>query len=135
MDTPHIFLETADEIAALDDRKIVEFYVKTWDRWVHLLPISGKDREDLLEIQGVKDVGGNARVRNFRARLVSLSLVNSHGIPLYTSREVDRLTEKNDAALAELSEACSDLSKLKPEDVDELVGGLPNAASEDSGAA
>jgi hypothetical protein len=129
-------LETAEAILALDDRKVRRYHVVTWDRDVLVKPISGGDREDLLEIQRIGPEGESKfRVRNFRARLVSMSLVNRRGDRLFTPSQVDALTGKSDAALQELSEVCTDASKLKPEDIDELAGQLPNAPSEGSGAA
>jgi hypothetical protein len=98
-------------------------------------PITGKEREDLLEIQRQGADDGNVRIRNFRARLVSMSVVNEAGQRVFGPKDIDSLSLMDDSVLQELSELASDTSRLDKAAVNELMGILPNSLSEPSGAA
>jgi hypothetical protein len=110
-------------------------FVKALGQTLLMRPITGKEREDLLEIQRQGADDGNVRIRNFRARLVSMSVVNEAGQRVFGPKDIDSLSLMDDSALQELSELASDTSKLDQAAVNELMGILPNSLSEPSGDA
>lgn len=128
-------LLSAAEILAANDIEYRVIDVPEWaeDGQVRVKSLSGKERdafEDSLAIQrGDRIIRDN---RNIRAKLVALGAVDADGKRLFTEQQVSALGDKSLAPLNRLFEAISEMSKLTPEDVEELEGNSAAGQTGDS---
>jgi len=112
-----------DEILKLNDLPVEEVYVPEWDAWVRVRGLTGAER-DAFEQSIVETRGKNTRMnlRNIRAKLVALCVVDEQGNRLFSDEDAELLGRKSAAALNRVFEVAQRLSGLRPEDVEELAG-------------
>jgi len=91
-----------------------------------------KFERSMVEIQG-KNYSTN--YNNFRARLVSFSIVDSEGKLLFRPSDVDALGEKSATALGRVFDVAQRLSGMGDDDIEELTKALKVVPSGDSGSA
>lgn len=107
----------AEEILALDDRKVVEVEVPEWGgRKVRLMEMSAADR-DRYEMENLEAREKKTGARQVRARLVALCLVDEEGKRVFTDQQVDALGAKSAKALDRLFWKARELNILEEEQV------------------
>jgi hypothetical protein len=126
-------LLTKDEILQADDFEYRLVEVPEWaggdaSARVRVRSLSGEER-DQLEARAVKFRGQKPEVntdalKNFRANLVSLSIVDDAGERVFSDKDVDALGRKSSKALQRVFNACQELSAFSEEDIAELTGEL-----------
>lgn len=127
------FANSAEEILSLDDQAYEEVYVPQWDMWFLLRSLTGAER-DAYEQSLVKGEGKKRTMNfdNMRAKLVARCVVHQETKqPLFSTRQIGELGQKNAAALEVLFDAARKLSGLSDEDVEELEG---NSATDQNGS-
>lgn len=112
-----------DQILKADDLAIEQVEVPEWGGTVLVRGLTGEER-DMYEQSLVEGRGKNAQMnlRNARAKLVVLCVVDEAGKPLFQRADVAVLGRKSAAALDRIFEAAKRLSGLSDSDVDELLG-------------
>lgn len=126
---------TKDEILGADDIKREEVLVPEWGNGVGVIVrgLMGAERdvfeESILDQNGKKT---KVKMRNARARLVAMSVVDEKGKLLFSMANVEALGQKNAAALDRIYEVASRLSGISDDDMEELVKNSDAIQSEDS---
>jgi hypothetical protein len=123
-----------DQILAAEDRKSVEVDVPEWGGSVLVRTLSGRERDE-FESSTVRTRGGKREENfaNFRARLVSLCMVDERGERLFKTRnEIDMLGNKSVAALQRVFDAAQKLNGMSEEDVEELTESFDETPDADS---
>lgn len=112
-----------DEILKLNDLPVEEVYVPEWDAWVRVRGLTGAER-DRFEQSIVEQRGKATRMnlRNIRAKLVALTVVDEQGNRVFSDEDAEALGRKSASALNRVFEVAQRLSGLRQEDVEELAG-------------
>lgn len=107
--------------------------VPEWAGRVRVRGLTGAERDE-LEASMLEGRGKNQRVnlRNFRAKLVALSIVDAEGKRIFSDADVQALGATSAKALNRVFETAQRLSGLTDEDVEELTEALKNAPSASS---
>lgn len=116
-----VFLNREAILAAEDlPRELVE--VPEWGGAVYVRALTGAER-DQFEASIVEQRGRDMRMnmRNIRAKLVALTVVDEDGQRIFTDDDVAALGGKSAAALDRLFAVAQRLSGLSKEDVEELA--------------
>jgi hypothetical protein len=111
-----------DAILNASDVQQEDIYVPEWGTWVHVRGLSGRER-DGFEAEMV-DQRGKSRatnLRNIRARLVALSVVDDAGQRMFQHADIDALGEKSARALDRIFGKAMELSGLRQQDVEEMA--------------
>lgn len=116
-------LLSKEAIFGADDRRYELVEVPEWGGTVRLRSLTGEER-DRYEAGTFKQVGNKQvrDLRNIRARLVVLSVVDEQGAPMFDQNDVAALSRRSAAALDRLFEAACRLSGLSEDDVADLEG-------------
>jgi len=116
-------LLTREAILQAEDLPTEDVEVPEWGGVVRVRGLTGAER-DAFEQSIVEQRGKNTRMnlRNIRARLVALTVVDEEGNRLFSDDDVEALGRKSAAALNRVFEVAQRLSGLRPEDVEELAG-------------
>jgi hypothetical protein len=124
---------TRDQILKADDRRTVEVEVPEWGGSVLIRSLTGAER-DKFEASTMQNKGGKQvqNYANFRARLVSLCIVNEQGELLFNSADIKLLGDKSVAALQRVFNKCNELNGLSDEDVEEMTSVFDGEAREAS---
>ncbi|MBB5875895.1 hypothetical protein [Xanthomonas sp. 3498] len=102
-------LLTKQQILSADDRAVEDIEVKEWGGAVRVSTMSASDRDKWEQ----DTYGGEAtKTEDFRARFVSLCLVNEKGARLFTDKEVAQLGGKSAAALDRVFRAAQRINAL-----------------------
>lgn len=129
-------LLSRDEILAADDlpRELVD--VPEWGGAVYVRTLTGEER-DAFEAATVQSRGKRVdlNLRNIRARLVALAVVDEDGRRLFTDGDVAALGKKSAQALNTLFGVAQRLSGLTEADVEEMAKNSGSGQSDDSGSA
>jgi hypothetical protein len=125
-----------DQILNADDRKTMIVPVPEWGGEVMIRSLTGRERDEfessLVETKGNKT---KQNITNFRARLLSLCIVNEKMERVFIPADIPALGNKSVAALQRVFNACNELSGLSDEDVEELTQGFEKEAPEASTSA
>lgn len=126
-------LLSRDQILNADDLKTKDVHVPEWGGEVRIRALTGEER-DRFEASTVQTRGSKTKqnVENFRARLVSLCIINEDGLRTFSPPDVKALGKKSVAALQRVFNACNELNGLSDEDVEELTEGFEGEATEAS---
>lgn len=127
-----VFLNREAILAAEDlPRELVE--VPEWGGAVYVRALTGAER-DQFEASIVEQRGRDVRMnmRNIRAKLVALTVVDEDGQRIFTDDDVAALGGKSAAALDRLFAVAQRLSGLSKEDVEELAKNSESGQSADS---
>lgn len=115
-------LLTREQILAAQDIRYDTVQVPEWGGEVRLRSMTGADRDEyeqwLIANRGPDD---RANIRNLRARLVSLSIVDEAGQRLFSDADIEALGGRSSAALDRVAEAASRLNALAQRDVEALA--------------
>ena len=112
-----------DAILQADDIQVEDVEIPEWGGMVRVRGMTGAQR-DAFEASIVEQRGRKSRVnlKNLRARLVSLSIVDGEGNLIFSSADVQALGRKSAAGLQRVFNAAQRLSGLSDEDIEELTG-------------
>ena len=127
-------LLSKEDILGINDRKYVEVAVPEWGGSVLVRSLTGRERDE-FEASTVETKGNKASQNfvNFRARLVSLCIVDENKQRMFKTRvEIDALGNKSVAALQRVFNKCQELNGLSDEDVDELTESFDEVPDEAS---
>ncbi|MGE5585722.1 MAG: hypothetical protein ACM309_09390 [Bacillota bacterium] len=116
-------LLTKEAILQAQDLPTEDVEVREWGGTVRVRALTGAER-DAFE-QGVVETRGKStrmNLRNIRAKLVALTVVDEDGKRVFTDEDAELLGRKSAAALNRVFEVAQRLSGLRPEDVEELAG-------------
>ena len=128
---------TRDMILSAVDLEIKEVTIPEWgDMVLRVRSLTGFER-DVFENSMMDQRGKRAKmdIRNARAKLCVLCIIDSDGNRIFEDEDVPMLTMKNAAALDRIYEVAAQLSGISDNDMDELVGQLksdPNSGSSSS---
>lgn len=129
-------LLTRDAILNAQDIQTEIVPVPEWGGDVMVRALTGSER-DAFENETVqrkgKDVSTN--MKNIRARLVVLSVVDESGQRLFGYRDIEALGNKSAKALDRVFAKAMELSGLSDKDVDELAKNSESDPSDDSTSA
>lgn len=124
-----------DQILAADDlpREAVE--VPEWGCTVFVRTMTGAER-DSFELSMHRDRGDDekANVRNIRARLAVLTVIDSDGLRVFKDEDADALGQKSAAALDRVFAVSQRLNGLSPRDVEDMAKNSDGAPSDGSGS-
>lgn len=125
-------LLTRDAILQAEDLPTEDIEVEEWGGAVRVRALTGAER-DAFEQSIVEQRGKSTRVnmRNIRAKLVALTVVDGDGKRLFSDKDAELLGKKSAMALNRVFEVAQKLSGLSPEDMEELSGNSEEGQSED----
>lgn len=126
-------LLSRDAILGADDRQYDEVDCPEWGGSVRVRSISGAERDRYEE--SLIQQRGNSRqmnMRNARAKLVALCVVDEQGNRLFSDQDVNALGRKNAKPLDRLWDACRKLSGLSDDDVEKLTEDFDDAQDDAS---
>lgn len=138
-------LLSRDQILEADDLATEDVPVPEWapkdapnknEYVVRIRTLIAEDR-DKFEAGTVKQRGNKTEqnLANFRARLVSMCIINEAGEVMFNPKDIPSLGKKSAKALGRVFDACQKLNGLSPQDVEELTEGFDDAPSEESSTA
>lgn len=111
-----------DGILGADDLTTDDVEVPEWGGVVRIKMLTA-NQKDSWEAS-VFDKNGNrtpTSLTGLRARLAALSIVDHHGVRVFTDKDVPRLGQKSSAALERVFDAARKLNGINEEDVAELA--------------
>ena len=120
-----------DEILNQDDLITEDVQVPEWGgAWVRVRTINASER-DWFEASTIERNGKKVttNLRNIRARLCLLCLVDENGDRLFAEEDEFPLGGKSAAALDRVFTVAQRLNGLRDQDVEELAGNLPAGQS------
>lgn len=114
---------TRDAILKAQDLPTEVVEIPEWNGAVIVRGLTGAER-DAFEQSIVEQRGKNTRMnlRNIRAKLVALTVVDEEGNRVFSDEDAEALGKKSAAALDRIFAVAQRLSGLRPEDVEELAG-------------
>lgn len=114
-------LLSRDDILNAQDLPTERVAVPEWGGEVLVRGLTAAER-DAFEASIVKRRGQKTEMdlRNMRARLVAMCVVDEQGNRLFSDQDVEALGRKSASALDRIFEVAQRLSGLRPEDVEEL---------------
>lgn len=112
-----------DAILQAQDLPTEDVAVPEWGGVCRVRALTGAER-DSFEQSIVEQRGKSTKMnlRNIRAKLVALSVVDEEGKRVFSDGDAETLGKKSAAALERVFEVAQRLSGLRPEDVEELQG-------------
>lgn len=111
---------TKDQILQADDIRKEKVEVPEWGGFVWVKTMTGAAR-DQLEASIISGKG-QRDLRNLRAKMVALSVVDEDGKLLFSFEDVEELGEKKSAkALDRIFSVAQRLSGFTPQDVEEMT--------------
>ena len=124
-------LLTRDAILQAEDLPTEDVEVEEWGGAVRVRALTGAER-DAFEQSIVEQRGKSTRVnmRNIRAKLVALTVVDGDGKRLFSDKDAELLGKKSAVALNRVFEIAQKLSGLSPEDMEELSGNSEEGQSD-----
>lgn len=122
---------TREAILGVDDLQVEVVEVPEWGGSVRVRGLTGAER-DAFEASIIDQRGKKSRVilRNIRAKLVVLSVVDGENESLFNEGDVKALGSKSASALQRVFNVAQRLSGISDEDVEELAGNLGDGQSE-----
>lgn len=113
---------TREQILGAKDIRTEEVKVPEWGGSVLVRGLTGAER-DRFEESVIEQRGKVTKVKlkDARARLVALSVVDEEGKRLFSDADVAVLTEKSAAALDRVYAVAARLSGISEEDMEELL--------------
>ncbi len=120
-------------LLAAQDIPIEEIEVPEWGTWVRIRALTGAERDTFEgEITRRNGKSIEVNVRNIRARLVAMSMVDETGARIFGVQDIEALGEKSAKALDRIFSVAQRLSGLRDEDVQELAENFDTTPGGDS---
>lgn len=116
-------LLSREAILQAQDLPTEDVEVPEWGGTVRVRGLTGAER-DAFEQSIVEQRGKSTRMnlKNIRAKLVALTVVDEQGNRVFTDEDAELLGKKSASALDRIFAVAQRLSGLRPEDVEELAG-------------
>jgi hypothetical protein len=113
-----------DAILAAPDLATQDVEVPEWGGTVRLRMMNGQERDAFEASCMVSKADGTQEfnMRNLRARLVAVTLVDAEGKRLFNEGDVDALGRKSAKALGRVFEVASKLNGITDDDASKLAG-------------
>lgn len=129
-------LLSKEAILGAEDMRTQDVPVPEWDGTVRVKGLTGAER-DAFESEIVQRNGKNItqNLKNIRARLVVMTVVDEAGARVFGFRDIEALGEKSAKALDRVFSVAQELSGLRDEDVDELAKNSVATPGDDSSTA
>lgn len=123
-------------ILGADDLPLEVVEVPEWGGSVKVIGLTGTQR-DAFEASVVQRNGKNKtmNLRNVRARLVSMTVVDAENKRIFGPQDVDELGKKSAAALDRVFSKAQELSGISVDDVEELTENFDDGQSDDLSSA
>ena len=122
-----------DQILAADDLKTEVVNVPEWGGAATVRSMTAADRDEyeqsMVASRGPDD---KANMRNVRARLVAVTLVDESGKRLFSDADIDIIGAKSARAINRVFKVAARLNALTGDDVEELAKNSDAGPSEDS---
>lgn len=126
-------LLTKELILKADDLPTRDEEVSEWGGTVRLRTLTGTERDDfeasLVEMKGTEQ---KPNLKNLRARLVALCIVNEAGVRIFAQQDIAALGKKSALVLDRIFGICQEMNGLSQSDIESLVEDFEDAPSEDS---
>lgn len=124
---------TRDQIFAVPDIQTETVFVPAWNGTVNVKGMSAAER-DAFEASTTIQKGNSIELnrKNFRAKLVALTVVDDDGNRIFADTDIKALGEKSAQALDLLFAAASRLSGISKQDEDDLVKNSESDQNADS---
>lgn len=134
--TRRTMLLSKQAILAAKDIETKDVDVPEWGGCVRVKALTGSER-DAFEQETVARKGKNVEtnLRNIRARLVVLAVVDADGNRLFGYHDIEALGKKSAKPLDRLFTVAMELSGIRDEDVEELAKNSVSDQSDDSTSA
>lgn len=125
-----------DEILSAVDIQIEDVPVPEWKGTVRVRGLTGTERDqyEAWIIQG-KGKNRDINLRNARAKLVMMCVVDADGKRLFDEADIVRLGARSALAMQRVFDKASALSGLDEDTLEKMQDDLGNAPSDDSGSA
>lgn len=115
---------TRDQILKADDLQRVEVPVPEWGGTVWVRTMTGQEREayesSFIGRDGKVDL--RTGMKDARARLCSLCVVDDAGRSLFTHADIEALSKKSTIAIGRVFDAIQKLNAITDEEIEELAG-------------
>jgi hypothetical protein len=124
-----------DEILEASDLSKELVSVPEWGGAVYVRSMSGADRDE-FENSMVVEVDGKRQpdLKNMRAKLVALTVVDEHGNRVFDAADIPALARKSAAALERVFDVAQRLNGLGGKALEEATKNSEAATSGDSGS-
>lgn len=112
-----------DEILAADDLKREAVAVPEWgeDAGVYVSTVTADARDELEAAMFAPGVAPADRLKRFRARIASLTIVDAAGARLFSEAEVEQLGRKSARALQRVVRVAERLNGFSASEVEEIA--------------
>lgn len=111
---------TREMILNHNDRVTEDVDVPEWGGVVTVAAMTGSERDAFEASLIIQGKGGGMRLENIRAKLVSMTVVDEDGKPMFTAADIAALGAKSSAALDRIFTVAQRLSKLSDKDMEDL---------------
>lgn len=108
-----------DQILQSEDRKTKTIEVPEWGGEVIIKEMSAFDRDEFESSLAGKNGGQN--LKNWRAKLAAVSIVDEKGSLLFSKDEILKLSKKSSKALNRIADAAIELNQMGDDTVEELA--------------
>jgi len=127
-----------EEIMQADDLDTEKVPVPEWGGAVLMKTMSGKNRDDYIQIlQGrMVGTGKGRKLSNYRglsASLLQQCLIKKDESPLFTAAQIKDLQGKNGAVISRLVEKAQEMNGLTDDEVEKISGNSETTKNEDDG--
>lgn len=113
---------TRDQILAADDLKTEIVKIPEWGGEIRVRSMTAADRDEYEQsMVASRGPDENANMRNVRARLMAVCVVDDAGRRLFTEADVEALGAKGAKAVQRVFKVAARLNALTADDVDELA--------------
>lgn len=122
-----------EQILAIRDIKIEEFYVPEWDGSIYIKTMTAEERDKFEEAIFIKDSGKRKTdLSGLRAKLCAFVICDEEGKRLFSDAEVEALGKKSGAALTRIFEKAQEISSMREDDIEEMAKNSESVQGEDS---
>lgn len=125
-------LSKADILKA-DDMQFEEVEVPEWGGTVRVKAMTGSERDRWEKNVIERKKGGGTQTKdNVRANLVAATVIDASGKLEFSQADIKALGAKSAAALERVYEVAAKLSRIGPQDVEDMTGNSETTPSDDS---
>ncbi|KKN42011.1 hypothetical protein LCGC14_0717710 [marine sediment metagenome] len=122
-----------EQILQTKDLPSVKVDVPGWDLPVWVRTMTGEERDafesQIVAIKGKKRI---VNTRNFRARLVVLTVVDEEGNRVFKDEDIEVVGRKSSKSLDAIVDAARELNGMGDKDIEEMVGNADTTLDGDS---
>ena len=112
---------TKEQIVNVNDLETKEFYVKEWKASVRIRTLTSRERDDFEASLFSKGDLKKPTMSNFRAKLVSMVLVDGEGKTMFNPQEAEQLGRKSASALDAIFTEAQKMSGITKQDVEDMT--------------